>query len=332
MIPRLTQPASSASRAADTENLNTDVMRFMAILGLCLAAIFALVQSVPTRSSDEPPAKPSTDTETPDETRAREQLTELSTEIARLREQAGKTREQHRNATRALALTRAQLSTDAREASRVRREQQQAEAELKDLHRQLREQRSELDEVNQTLRQTGPAPAVPERRPVAEREQPDRALRSAPPPQSQPAVAQKPVDPSGPAAPPAAGKGFTLRFASSDALEHLVARRTVSLYGMLDKQAWRLALPAGRPGFTPDAFPARYHEMTPETVPADYVQALQQTPGFARGRVPVWGVGLPAQTQAAIEELTRNLRGGDLVIRSDGKVYLNEEAPGALGR
>ncbi|RDH85801.1 MAG: hypothetical protein DIZ78_10110 [endosymbiont of Escarpia spicata] len=37
-----------------TDELQTDVMRFMAILGFCLMAIFALVQSLPQAASEEP--------------------------------------------------------------------------------------------------------------------------------------------------------------------------------------------------------------------------------------------------------------------------------------
>ena len=33
----------------DTEALQTDVMRFMAIIGLCLMAVFALVQGIPVQ-------------------------------------------------------------------------------------------------------------------------------------------------------------------------------------------------------------------------------------------------------------------------------------------
>ena len=37
-------------------DLQTDVMRFMAILSLCLVAIFALVQSIPLAPVEPPPA------------------------------------------------------------------------------------------------------------------------------------------------------------------------------------------------------------------------------------------------------------------------------------
>ena len=41
----------SAADVAEIEGLQTDIMRFVAILGFCLMAIFALIQSLPTVSS-----------------------------------------------------------------------------------------------------------------------------------------------------------------------------------------------------------------------------------------------------------------------------------------
>ena len=46
------------SDAGGTADLQTDVMRFMAILALCLVAIFALVQSIPQEPTDAEKAKP----------------------------------------------------------------------------------------------------------------------------------------------------------------------------------------------------------------------------------------------------------------------------------
>lgn len=53
---------SDAGGAAD---LQTDIMRFMAILALCLMAIFALVQSLPNTQAEAPPAAVETASATP---------------------------------------------------------------------------------------------------------------------------------------------------------------------------------------------------------------------------------------------------------------------------
>ena len=49
--------------AGGTADLQTDVMRFMAIISMCLVAIFALVQSIPVESPM--PAEPSVVTTPP---------------------------------------------------------------------------------------------------------------------------------------------------------------------------------------------------------------------------------------------------------------------------
>ncbi len=43
------------AEAGGAADLQTDVMRFMAILSLCLVAIFALVQSIPLAPTSETP-------------------------------------------------------------------------------------------------------------------------------------------------------------------------------------------------------------------------------------------------------------------------------------
>ena len=45
-------PSTSGAAGSDTDALQTDVMRFMSIIGLCLMAVFALVQAIPMQ--DQP--------------------------------------------------------------------------------------------------------------------------------------------------------------------------------------------------------------------------------------------------------------------------------------
>jgi len=54
-------PPASGAAGGDTDALQTDVMRFMSIIGLCLMAVFALVQSIPVQEQGKPapPAQPS---------------------------------------------------------------------------------------------------------------------------------------------------------------------------------------------------------------------------------------------------------------------------------
>ena len=47
-------PPASGAAGGDTDALQTDVMRFMSIIGLCLMAVFALVQSIPVQEQGKP--------------------------------------------------------------------------------------------------------------------------------------------------------------------------------------------------------------------------------------------------------------------------------------
>jgi len=50
-------PPASGAAGGDTDALQTDVMRFMSIIGLCLMAIFALVQGLPVQEQGKPPSQ-----------------------------------------------------------------------------------------------------------------------------------------------------------------------------------------------------------------------------------------------------------------------------------
>jgi len=46
-------PPASGAAGGDTDALQTDVMRFMSIIGLCLMAVFALVQGIPVQEQEQ---------------------------------------------------------------------------------------------------------------------------------------------------------------------------------------------------------------------------------------------------------------------------------------
>ena len=118
-----------------------------------------------------------------------------------------------------------------------------------------------------------------------------------------------------------------MRFASAAALDRQVAAGSVSLYGMLDQQAWQLSMLAGTPAVATASFPKQFHEMSAATVPAHYLQSLKNKADGRRASAVVWGVQLPAATSTAIASLlqqqqAQGQQGGALVIQGDGRVTL----------
>ena len=124
-----------------------------------------------------------------------------------------------------------------------------------------------------------------------------------------------------------ARQGFSLRFASAAALDRQVAAGSVSLYGMLNQQAWQLSMVAGTPAVATASFPKQFHEMSAATVPAHYLRSLKNKADGRGASAVVWGVQLPAATSTAIASLlqqqqAQGQQGGALVIQGDGRVTL----------
>ena len=144
-----------------------------------------------------------------------------------------------------------------------------------------------------------------------------------PPTQAQPAVtyeqaATKAVSPMAKIPPPAeAGDqalGFTLEFASVDALETLLHSEAVQLYAHRDGKFWKVNSQAS---VVPADAPQAYYHMHADTVPRAMREAV--TAGSAAGAV-TWGVTLPAATVSQITRLTSSRKSGSLVIMPDGSV------------
>ncbi|MBT8368937.1 MAG: hypothetical protein KJP23_29950 [Deltaproteobacteria bacterium] len=311
----------------DVEILQTDVMRFFAILCLCLMAIFALVKALPMAPADDGPK-----ISEPDDLRKEAQS--LQFEIVALKKK--------------LAETHTQLDAAADAAQQSSLQTQQAEKDEQAFLTRLSLTRQELKEVSHSLKKTGGALKQREKK-LAEllsaindkqrirselktqienetrdlrqiQAALDRAREKANHRQNQHS-AKKPAEESRKQQP--VRKGFTLRFASDEALQSLVAGGKVKFYAMAAQKAWQLQLSGGRPVYTSAKSPRQIYEMETATVPIDFLAAFKrQVAAFGRTTL-TWGVTLPAQTTASINRLIAGRDGGDLAIMPDGEVILN---------
>jgi hypothetical protein len=316
-------PPDSAGH--DIEALQTDVMRFMAIIGLCLMAVFALVQGIPVQEEGKI-------TQSAQAARLREEVRvqqlraqELQLELQGLKAEMQRTQRQ-------LAAAGEALDRVAGRTRQVRSERDRLLSQLEGLERQFEDRRQELADIGQATMQKEQDLAALEgrlsgvrasleqgRRKLAELRRearpaaPDTPAKTPPAPQSvAPVKAVK------------ERQGFTLRFVSDNALDALVAAGSVSLYAMADRQAWRLSLDAGRTVAAREPSPGWFHEMSSMTVPEHYIRGLANAPDAPGRSDIVWGVQLPFATREAIASLTQGRQGGELVIRSDGQVVLAE--------
>jgi len=287
-------PATGAA-GGDTEALQTDVMRFMSIIGLCLMAVFALVQGIPVQEQGKP-AQPSQVAGIRQEIRAQQQqLLELRAEVEALQSEKVRTQQ-------VLTVTYQHLEQGRRVLAGIEQDSMREKQDLAELRARLQDSQLQLDHSHKEIE----ALKYPPRRKTVK-----------------PVIENRPL--SAPSAKPdPARQGFILRFASTAALDRLVAAGSVTLYGMADQQAWRLSMDAGRPAVTQTPFPGWFHEMSAVTVPAHYLYSLKKAADGPGQSNVVWGVQLPAATKVAIASLSKGQQGGALVIQDDGQVTLEE--------
>lgn len=320
---------SSPALSDDVEMLQTDVMRFFAILCLCLMAIFALVKALPIA----PPADSPTIAEPAD---LKAEAESLQIQIAALKKKLAEALTQVQSASAAAEQSAMQVKAaaeDEREIlARLSDRKQQLIKVTQSLHRTRRELKRRGDKLagivmdidakqqiqsglrSQIRAETQNLAEIKAALDRANRKVNQTLRRSQDPPRS--ASAPNPVKPSD-------KKGYTLRFASDEALQALVSGGQVVFYAIAGKKTWQLRLTGGRPGYISAANPARIYEMEAATVPIEYTSAFeQQVAAFGRTAV-TWGVTLPAQTTASINRIIKGQNGGDLVIMPGGEVILN---------
>ena len=283
-------PAAAGAAGSDIDALQTDVMRFMAIIGLCLMAVFALVQSIPEREAVKPVqpsrvavVRPALQQENLQQIRQRilqkKRAQQLQAELDALKSEKDQTQQI--------------LAVAQQRYEQVTGQIQQA--------REVRDRRE-----NEVIRHSP--------------QQADKPASEKPPPVPEASPAAKPVPDK---------QGFTLRFASAAALDRLITAGSVSLYGMDGQQAWRLSMEAGRPTVARASLPGWFHEMSAATVPAHYIRSLDNAADGPGQVAIVWGVQLPSATKAAItarveQQQMQGEQGGTLVIRDNGQVALEE--------
>jgi len=301
-------------------------MRFMSIIGLCLMAIFALVQGIPEQEQ----GKPALSTQSAQLASIRREIRSQQQQLQELQADLHALQAEKERTQQVVTVAQQHLEQLAGQTQQAREARARLAAQLENLDRQLEQGRKALVAIEQAslhkekdlaglhgqLLTTQQQLDYSREEIETIRQQPlQQTARPVPRQHSTPAPAAKPVP---------ARQGFVLRFASAAALDRLVATGSVKLYGMADQQAWQLSMNAGRPAIAPATFPGWFHEMSAATVPAHYSHSLEKAADSPGESTVVWGVQLPATTKAAITVLTRGQQGGSLVIRDDGQVMLEK--------
>ncbi|MGI9237613.1 MAG: hypothetical protein ACR2QZ_09465 [Woeseiaceae bacterium] len=273
------------NRSADMDaggaaDLQTDIMRFMAILSLCLVAIFALVQSIPLEPSE--PARPAAVTqeitaardEIPEEKAIEKAIVPPAPVEVPTAAPVAKTVDEAVVLTRPKWVPRFLPRSSTTDASIREEEPQQSE--------------TIVAEVEDTVEALPPIVATVE-----------DAVEARPPVESQ-------------------SDGFVLRFESDAALTRLVATNRIGFYALGSGRAQRMTVRDSRISFWDASTPNTYHEMEAVTVPDPVIQALTRS-GTSSANVS-WGVTLPGPLKTQLDELMLEHNGGSLIIVASGEI------------
>jgi uncharacterized protein YlxW (UPF0749 family) len=307
------------------EMLQTDVMRFFAILCLCLMAIFALVKALPLSQSEQPTIAEPADLKKEVQslqiqitalkkkladikTRTQSALMEAEQSALQARKAAedeqmildrlSATRQRLRKATLSLDQTRSRLELRENKLAGLAHEINQKQHMRAELKAQITDETQKLNHMQRSLNRT-------------EENVLERQTRQAPAPR-----------PPTPPLKTTEKEGHVLRFASDAALRTLISTGDVKFYAVAGQRAWQLRRNGSRPDFIPSQYPRQIYEMEPTTVPVEYAAAFkQQVAAFGRSSV-TWGVTLPPQTADSIRQLVKGNQKGELVILQNGKVVL----------
>ena len=328
-LPPMFYFRSNQSISDDVEMLQTDVMRFFAILCLCLMAIFALVKALPIAPLDTNPTISEPSDLRSEAQSLQKQIAALKKKLVEMQIQVKAaavnyqkssnqaiTAEKNKQEVFAkLVNARKEFKLVSQSLDKIQRDIEIRETKLANLvkdivnKRQIRAAlkaqvmnethnlskiRVELSRAQEKMKQNSQKEQVPQNKPSETRPIPKPKKR-----------------------------GFSLRFASDAALERLVINGRVKFYALAAKKAWQINLVGTQPVYVATTIPQKIYEMEKHTVPSPYVSIFQrQVAAFGQGTV-TWGVTLPGSTVTSINRLVNAQDGGELVITADGKVSLN---------
>ena len=299
-------PANYATRIDDAAALETDTMRFLAIMSICLMAIFALIESIPKTEHQAQLAVAQPETMAQE---IKEYIEQLRRRAAQLNDYIDTMVNQAAQEQRVLAARYAEART--RTAAMERRlatqqaRLQRATASLQKLEHQ--------NQAAQELQQT--------RKAVAAEQQRFESIRESVKPQQQSTQSQESEESTG----AAVQKSLTLRFDSTAALEALVKTRKLRLFAHFGDKTWEASTSLG---FTRSEMSNQTWYMVNGSVGDTLVSSFKRQVGLVTFRSPQWQVVFNDQLASQIAAMVQKHQHGArpdsrnrmLVISASGSV------------
>jgi len=142
--------ATPGSTGSDTDALQTDVMRFMSIICLCLMAVFALVQSMPADEKDRIQPELEQQKLQQDIAYQQQRMQLLRADLRHLTTQMQSAQERNTRAQQALSSAQQQLTRLTDQTAQARRDRDRLTTELDVLRGQLAAGRNGLAGIQKT--------------------------------------------------------------------------------------------------------------------------------------------------------------------------------------
>jgi len=334
----------------ETEALQTDIMRFLAIICMCLMIVFSLVQSMPVAETENRPKIKHRDMLVQDIRNLEEKANRLTLQLKVLENRIQQKQQTLEQAARDMALEIEKKQADLAAVRNMVRDVQKKAGQYRELARNARqalaETRLDLDHTARLVqqgRQKLKLAAVDMARaqkvlktleiqekkaerpaPVQETNTKASEIKQSPAP-STPAPKNSIPDKSTREEPVREEKeGFSLGFRSNrDLMDLLNHGDRAGLFLISGNKTWKLNVsPASKLSFKPSDAPGKFYEMNRLTVPESIIRAGKRVvAAFGPGDV-IYGVTLSPDITDRFKSLMKGKKGGDLVISSTGRVAL----------
>ena len=330
----------------EVEALQTDVMRFLAIICMCLMIVFSLVQSLPMSGEENRPKITTREMIQKDieslENRANqlksilknlahavvmknEDMLRLSAKIADQEDRIEKLDEAaQKGAERVVKLQKEIFGIDNRVKLAMEKERQ-FQAMVENAKTALSERQTTLSRINALL-DKGRRTLNEMETDVKEAEQTLKQLDFDELQLDKDHIAsdEKDSELDKIAVPDAEKEGFTLGFESNETLLELLEQSgRVTLYMTSANRLWKLNIDtSGRVVFSPSSTRVKLYEMDKRTVPDKIIKAGRLVVAAFGISEVAYGVDLSSDISNRINHLMAGKKGGDLVITKGGEVSL----------
>jgi hypothetical protein len=287
--------ASTHSADHEIEALQTDIMRFFAVVALCLMVIFSLVQSIPIQAND------SENNQLLSESSQKEDLHQLEEKVEILKKENKKLQHELNIEHKNVQHQQSKLYEMELLLSSAQDHSEKADGRLQQVKRELQEERQDRTQVEKGLQRAKQHLKV-----AIDRQNQFRASKGD---KRKSAVSEV--------------KGHTLGFAKH-ALSNLVEQKLISFFlSVGNKELFQAhSLKRGKWEFKRvNKYPKQLYIMPQNDVPDSFVLGAHNTVMFDKKGVE-FGVELPKQISDQIRELMGSTQGGYMQILSDGSVQI----------